>query len=249
MSDPDTKIGGASSRFPQTERTVLAALRSSDADERSRAAERLLASYWKPVYKYVRLKWRKSNEDAKDLVQEFFARALEKDFFARYEPERAAFRTFLRTLVDRFVSNETKASRRLKRSGGSGPDLDLESAEREIAVQIPDASVSMEEFFHREWIRNLFAGAVEELRLECESSGKTPQFAIFELYDLEDSEGQRVTYAALAEQFEIPVTMITNHLAAMRRRFRQIVLDRIRELTATEDEFRAEARAALGVEI
>jgi len=248
MSDPDTKIGGASSRFPQTERTVLAALRSSDAEQRSRAAGRLLNSYWKPVYKYVRLKWRKSNEEAKDLVQEFFARAIEKDFFSSYEPGRAAFRTFLRTLVDRFVSNQAKAERRLKRSGQAGPDLDLESAEREISVHVSDDALSMEEFFHREWVRNLFSCAVEDLRVECHSSGRSTHFAIFELYDLEDSPGQKLTYAALADRFEIPVTMVTNHLSGMRRRFREIVLDRIREMTATEDEFRAEARAALGVE-
>ena len=39
---------------------------------------------------------------------------------------------------------------------------------------------------------------------------------------------------------------MTNYLAAMRRRFREIVLDALREVTATEQEFRAEARALLG---
>lgn len=248
MSDPDTKIGGASSRFPQTEKTVLAALRSADPTQRQRAAERLLESYWKPVYKYVRLKWRKSNEEAKDLVQDFFSRALEKDFFAPYDPARAAFRTFLRTLVDRFVSNDMKAARRFKRAG-EGPDLDLESAEREIAGQQVDESLSMEEFFHREWIRSLFAGAVEDLKSESDKVSKHIHFAIFELYDLDESPGEKITYSALSRRFDLPVTTVTNHLAAMRRRFRQIVLDRIRELTASDEEFRAEARTVLGVDL
>ena len=35
------------------------------------------------MYRFIRLKFRKNNEDAKDLTQGFFAAALERDFFAR----------------------------------------------------------------------------------------------------------------------------------------------------------------------
>ena len=46
----------------------------------------------------------------------------------------------------------------------------------------------------------------------------------------------------------MPVTQVTNYLAALRRRFRALVLDRLRELSASEAEFRAEARDVLGVD-
>jgi hypothetical protein len=59
---------------------VVAAAASGDPDERARAFDRLAALYWKPAYKYFRIKWRASNEDAKDLTQAFFARAIERDF-------------------------------------------------------------------------------------------------------------------------------------------------------------------------
>jgi len=39
---------------------------------------------------------------------------------------------------------------------------------------------------------------------------------------------------------------VTNHLAAMRRQFRRIVLERLRDLTTTDEEFEAEARRLLG---
>jgi len=42
---------------------------------------------------------------------------------------------------------------------------------------------------------------------------------------------------------------VTNYLAATRREFRKILLAKLREVTATEDEFRTEARSLLGVEI
>jgi tyrosyl-tRNA synthetase len=39
---------------------------------------------------------------------------------------------------------------------------------------------------------------------------------------------------------------VTNHLAAMRRQFRRHILDRLRDLTTSDDEFEAEARRLLG---
>jgi hypothetical protein len=46
----------------------------------------------------------------------------------------------------------------------------------------------------------------------------------------------------------MPVTSVTNHLALARREFRRIVLEKLRELTSTDAEFRREARALLGVD-
>jgi hypothetical protein len=41
---------------------------------------------------------------------------------------------------------------------------------------------------------------------------------------------------------------VTNHLAWARREFRRVVLDTLREMTASEDEFRREARDLLGLD-
>ena len=116
-------------------------------------------------------------------------------------------------------------------------------AEAEIGRELP-ATITPEEYFQREWVRSVFALAVERLRERCEAEGKQIQFAIFEAYDLDDDRG--VSYRELAARFDIPETQVTNYLAAMRRRFREIVLEALREVTATEQEFRAEARALLG---
>jgi hypothetical protein len=70
------------------------------------------------------------------------------------------------------------------------------------------------------------------------------QFLVFEAYDIAGD----VSYRELAGRFELPETTITNHLSAMRRRFRETVLDTLREATASEQEFRTEARSLLGVE-
>ena len=227
--------------FPTTRRSVILALSSTDAAERGRAFDTLVACYWKPLYKYARVAWRRTREDAEDLTQSFFVRALEKESLAAYDASKASFRTFLRLLFDRHTSNEWKAGQRIKRGGGE-VHLDFDSAETEIGRN--SSALTPEEYFQREWVRSVFAVAVERLRARSLAEGKATQFAVFEAYDLDDDRG--VSYRELAVRFDIPETQVTNYLSAMRRRFREIVLDALREVTATDAEFRAESRALLG---
>lgn len=242
--DRDTEMGGASARFPHTRHSAIASTRSDQPAERERAYSSIVAGYWKPAYKYIRVEWNRSNEDAKDLTQAFFAQAFEKNYFQSYDAAKGSFRNFLRTCLDAFVSKQNQAAGRLKRGGGTTTvPLDFESAEGELQ-SLPIASgMSTEEFFYKEWVRHLFASAVETLRAECEATGKQQHFQLLERYDLDQTAD---SYEALARDLGIAVTSVTNHLAWARRRFRRIVLDAIREVTGSEEEFQKEARQLLG---
>jgi len=139
------------SAFPATRHSIVAAMRSTRPDERRSAFDTLVTAYWKPVFKYVRLKWHASPEDAADLTQGFFLRAFEKDFFAGFDPSKARFRTYLRTCLDGFVSNARKADRRLKRGGAvTLVPIDFGEAEREIELQASNAIDDFDAYFHRE---------------------------------------------------------------------------------------------------
>jgi RNA polymerase sigma factor (sigma-70 family) len=249
----DTKIGGTSGRFPATHWSAVLAARSDDPAERSRALEAIAAAYWKPIYKYVRIRWNKSNEDAKDLTQDFFAKLFEMEYLDDFDPAKARLRTFLRICADRFVANEAKSAKRLKRGGGAAHlSLDFDAAENELQradsrPQLAASPESMDDFLEKEFIRSLFGIAVEKLRHECESRGKQAHFRLFETYDLEGDGARKASYAELAKEFQIAPTDVTNYLAFARREFRRIALDSLREMTASEDEFRREARELLGV--
>jgi RNA polymerase sigma factor (sigma-70 family) len=236
--------------FPLTRRSVVRAAASADPETRRRAFDALVAAYWKPVYKYLRLKWRVPEEDAEDLTQGFFVRALEKGFFDRFDPARARFRTYLRTCLDGYVANERQSARRLKRGGGAEHvSLDFAGAEGELVRQGVPEGDDMDGYFHREWVRSLFALAVEALRRRCLESGKALPFALFERYDLDGPDAvRRPSYAELAREMGIPETQVTNHLAWARREFRRLVLETLEEATGSEEEFRAEARHLLGVD-
>ena len=224
--------------------------RSTDQVVRQRAFETILAGYWKPVYKYIRFKWRPTNEDAKDLTQGFFTNAFEKNHFANYDASKASFQTFLRTCLDGFVANELKAGARLKRGGDREHfQLDFVSAEDEFSLHAASADLSPDDYFHREWVRWMFTLAVEALRRRCEESGKEIHFQLFERYDLADRGAENLSYATLGQEFGLASATVNNYLAAARRDFRRIVIEKLRELTATEEEFRNEARSLLGVEV
>jgi RNA polymerase sigma factor (sigma-70 family) len=240
--DPDTTLGGPNHRFPVTRQSMLADASSSEPALRRQAFSDVLEAYWKPVYKYIRLHWRKSNEDAKDLTQGFFTSLLERDWIEKYDPTRAAFRTYVRTCVDGFLMHDTESASRLKRGGGL-KQLDFESAEQEVSAAA-STQISGEEYFYREWQRHLFALAVEDLRRHCVSCGKPLHYRLFEEYDL--AETDRPTYQELAHRHGLSATSVTNHLAWARRELRRILLERLAPVTAGESEFRREARFLLG---
>ncbi|NOT02828.1 MAG: sigma-70 family RNA polymerase sigma factor [Phycisphaerales bacterium] len=247
----DTDIGGGDGRFPPTQRSAVLAVRSADPVVRRRAYDTLIRSYWKPAYKYVRLKWGASDDEAKDLTQGFLTRAIEKGVFDQYDASRAAFRTYLRSCLDGYVFNERKAGGRLKRGGDRVVlSLDFVGAEDEYRRGEPVDPRDPEAYFHREWVRSVFAEAVEALRTALEGSGRAVHFALFERYDLAGGKVEsKLTYETLAREFALPVTQVTNYLAAARREFRGIVLEQLRAVTGNDTEFRDEARALLGTPV
>jgi RNA polymerase sigma factor (sigma-70 family) len=248
MSSSSEKSKSAHGNFPVTCHSAIVATRSSDTVERSRAYETLLQSYWKPSYKYIRWKWHAANEDSEDLTQEFFAKAFEKGYFERYDSSKASFHGFLMVCLDRFVANAMKAGRRQKRRGDHHHfSLDFAAAENEFRKYEVADTLSAEEYFHREWVRSLFALVVDALRERCASEGKQIHFKLFELYDL-DSDDNKLSYETLAQRYNLKTTDVTNYLAYTRREFRRLVLAKLQEITATEEEFRREARSLLGVD-
>lgn len=226
--DAETQIGGGDGRFPETRHSAIAAAQSDEQARRTIGHDAIIGAYWKPVYRYIRVKWRRSNEDAKDLTQGFFALALEKGYFQGYDSGKGTFRTYLRTCLDRFLANEHKFESRQKRSGLMVP-MDADEVH---------PGESPEEIFDREWERNLFETAVARLR----DNLREICFQVFERYDLAE---EPVSYDEVARELGISRVAVTNHLAAARRELRRLVLDELRTITPDEHEFRRESRMLL----
>src|SRR5439155_17986083 len=174
-----------------------------------------------------------------------FAELLERELLDRFDPKKSRLRTYLRVCVDSFVMNEDKSGRRQKR-GGSIPHvaLDFAAAEEELgATAIDPAKIaspeSLEEFFEREWVRSLFALAVEDLRKSCEQRERARTFRLFEAYDLEGNE--KSSYEQLSKDYGISVTVVIYSLLSARREFRKIVLYRLRDPFVSDEGFLRDA--------
>jgi RNA polymerase sigma factor (sigma-70 family) len=233
--------------FPPTRLSVVERIHSADEETRHLASATLIEAYWKPVYKHLRLKWHLEAEEAADATQDFFAHALEKGVLGKFDPSRARFRTYLRLCLDGFAGNRRKAERRLKRGGAvQMVPLDFNGAEGELRHVEPSTPADVEDLFEREWMRALFDYAVSELGRRAGERGRGVMFEVFARYDLVDPPDDRPSYADIAAALGLTTATVTNHLAAMRREFRMIVLERLRDLTGSESEWEAEARRLLG---
>ena len=233
-------------RFPPTRQSAVLGVASHDAAARARSFDVLVRAYWKPVYAHVRTKWRRTPDQAQDLTQGFFARAFEKRFFADYDPGKALFRTYLRVCLDRFVMTEQRdASREKRGSGALHLSLDFPSAENELRTLGVLGSTDTERCFDQAWTRHLLSVGVDLLEQTCDEKHKGVAFRVFDRYVL---SGETRSYEDLASELAIPVTQVTNHLAWARREFRRIVLEELKEITASDEEFRSEARGLLGVD-
>lgn len=246
--DQQDSVGG---QFPVTRYSAIRALSGNDLPARERALDLLIRAYWKPLYKFSRIRWRMAPDDASDLVQSFFATALEKEFLQSFDQSKSRFRTFLRLCLERFAANENRSRASLKRGGGQEViSIEQSSAEQDLQSGGMIIPSDIDSWFEREWARQLFGLAIGRLKTECERESKGVHFALFHQYDLVDRDpDQPLTYDMLAAQYKISVTDVTNYLAAMRRRFRVHVLDLIRELTGSDEEYREEVRTLLGMKI
>ena len=233
--------------FPPTRLSVVERTRSDDAETRRLAFASMIEAYWKPVYKYLRLKWQLDPDAAADLTQEFFAATLEKDVLGRFDPARARFRTYLRLCVDGFASNVRKAEGRLKRGGGCldrAARLSI-SGRRDWPSRAGGAGGR-----RRAVLSGVGPHAVSACRGRSARVGRTPQAG---------RRCSRCSAAMISKRDgrsanvcgDRPRAGLHGHdghqsPCGMRRQFRRFVLTRLRDLTTTEDEYEAEARRLLG---
>jgi len=240
-------LPGRMSLFPDTRHSVVAALASTDAAVRSRATELVAGAYRAPVVAVLRHRWSLEQADAEDLAHDFFAHALARDWLQRYDPAKGRFRTFLRSCLLAFGSTAHEAAARLKRGGGA-----VHVAFDDAVSQGGDglgSEAAIDALFEREWVRSVLQLSLAALRAECEGAGRGITWHVFVAHDVEGAELEASpSYAQLAERFGIPRTQVTNYLNWARRRLRVHVIETLRSLTASDEEFRDEARALLGVE-
>ncbi|MBI3723755.1 sigma-70 family RNA polymerase sigma factor [bacterium] len=238
MRDGSTEIGGHGRLFPETSWTLICKARGEGEDVR-RSLDRLVRLYWKPVYSYVRARWHKSNEDAKDLTQEFFATFLDNKTLEEIREDRPRFRIFLRSCLEHFLLRKNRDGARKKRGGGvAHVPLDEREATGELTP---------EEVFDRAWARSVLASCLGDLEKAYRSSGREGHWLVFERYHLKP---ETATYRECAQALGISLDDVQNRLRHARRALDELVRERVRDTVASardlDDELRVLSANGLG---
>jgi DNA-directed RNA polymerase specialized sigma24 family protein len=107
---------GAARWFATTHWSVVLAAKQSEPSEAAAALETLCATYWPPLYAYIRRDGCDKTE-AQDLTQEFFARLLAKDYLEQLHQQEGKFRSFLLAYLKNFLSEQRRRAKTQKRGG------------------------------------------------------------------------------------------------------------------------------------
>jgi RNA polymerase sigma factor (sigma-70 family) len=241
MNPGDTSLGGPAGGFPATVWDDLRQAHSPSPEARRKALEGLCRQYWKPIYRHVRIAWAKSNEDAKELTQAFLLWLIEGDALKRYDPGRASFRAYLKSLLRHFVQHQDEALQRLKRGGGV-EIFSLDEDPEGLSDKLEDPrTIDPEEAFDRAWRAAILSAALGRVRerLSREGSLGRLRLRVFEAYDLVPPS-ERPTHPVLAEKFGIKTTDVQNYLFSVREEVRTEVLAELSRTATGEDSLREE---------
>jgi RNA polymerase sigma factor (sigma-70 family) len=171
---------GAAS-FHTTRWTIVMRAAQSQAPEGQSTLAQLCRIYWYPLYMFARRRGY-SPDDARDLTQGFFLHLLEKRAFVGVDRLKGKFRSFLLASFQNQLSDQVDRARRLKR-GGDKEFVQLDAAEAEERYRLePVECLTAEKLFDARWAMTLLAKALDRLRQEYATEGKTPKFEALKVF-------------------------------------------------------------------
>jgi RNA polymerase sigma factor (sigma-70 family) len=221
---------------------VLQAGRGADTAARD-ALERLCATYWFPLYAYVRRRGFAAH-DAQDLTQGFFARILERRTLAHADPGRGRFRSFMLAALKHFIADEWEKARAAKRGGGRElVSLDFAAAEQRLDLEPVDPGAAPDDSFDRRWALALLDEVLRRLEEEFRQDGRAAQFAA--LKQTLTSSGSDTPYAELAVRLGTNEGAVKVSVHRLRKRYRALLEQEIRDTVATVSDAKEEMRHLL----
>jgi DNA-directed RNA polymerase specialized sigma24 family protein len=228
--------------FATTHWSVVLQTGDSESPQSMVALEKLCRAYWFPLYAFIRRKGH-SEEDAKDLTQQFFARLLERRDFRTVDARKGKFRTFLLAALTHFLSNERDRVMAAKRGGGRTIiSLDEMNAEQFSRFE-PASDVSPDKLFDWRWAMTLLAQAVVKLRAEMTEAGKLDVFE--ELKSFLTNDAPDGEYAKVAQRLGGNNQSVALQVHRMRQRYRELVRGEVAHTVSSPTEVDEEMRHLL----
>ena len=235
----------SSPQFQPTRWTLIAAANGSDDSEARAALEQLCDAYWYPLYAYVRRKGH-APEDSEDLVQGFFQRLIERDYFAAARRERGRLRSFLLHQMDCHLADSARHRNAQKRGGGKLPlSLDADQAEAYYAAE-PFTDETPETLYQRRWALTIVARSLEALRAQREKHGRGEEFDLLRPA-LTEPTATALDTATAAEELGIPRDQLRVRVHRLRTQFREFLTEEVAATmhTTSKEELEQEIQSLL----
>jgi RNA polymerase sigma-70 factor (ECF subfamily) len=209
----------------------------NDTPHARNALEKLCRAYWFPIYAFVRRQGH-GPHDAQDLTQEFFARVLEKNYFADADRAKGRFRSFLLASLKHFLANEWDKAKAQKRGGGQVMiPIDIKSAENSGGFEPAD---NAEKIFERRWALTLLEQVLRRLRAEYVRDGKENLFE--QLKPTLTEVSRSVRYAEIAARLGTSEGAVKVAVHRLRQRYREVLRAEIADTVASPGEVEDEIR-------
>ena len=238
ISDSQQQPVVGSPAFMTTHWSMIIVAGSQSNPEADKALEQLCRIYWYPLYAFVRRRGYPS-EKAQDLTQEFFVKLLEKEFFGTADRNRGKFRTFLLAALKNFLAHQSEKERAAKR-GGDRIHFSIHAVEGEKRyLAEPIENMTPDKLYEKRWATTVIEQALQDLRTEYGQTGKQ---ALFERLKDHVWGDKSVSYAGIAEEFNMNEGSVKAAAFRLRKRFaqalRQVISNTVHSPEAVEEELK-----------
>ena len=240
MPSPPNDSAPPGTRDFHTTRWSVVLSAQGDTTGAETALAKLCATYWYPLYAFVRRQGH-GPHDAQDLTQEFFARLLAKGWLADVARERGKFRSWLLASAKHFLANEWDRAKAIKRGGRTTlVSFDDDSAEMRYRQEPADIA-SPEILFDRRWALTLLDQVLARLREEMVAADKLAHFDALKFC----LTGEKTAHADVAAQLGMTEGAVKVAVHRLRERYRAVLRAEIAETVATPAEIDGELRHLL----
>jgi RNA polymerase sigma factor (sigma-70 family) len=208
----------------------------------------LCETYWYPLYSFARGSG-VGAEDARDLVQGFFAEFLSRrHLLKRVSPARGRFRSYILAALKHHMENEWDRARALKRGGGQADlpiEIDAEDGERRRRSEPAAENVDPELLYARCWARTLLDQAKERVRERYRALGSLELYEAIAPFLLPDSGD--VPYSEVTRQLGMTEGALKVAVHRLRGRFGNALRELVADLVDDPQEVDSEIRYLITV--
>ncbi len=227
--------------FPTTRWTLIAKAAGVEPDQREKALEELCQTYWSPIYAYIRSKGAEVSE-AEDLTQGFFADFLARDDFSKADQDRGKLRSFLLRAVSNYMAKDWRARSREKRGGKAEVvSLELTYEDGRSRVVEPEAGITPEQLYQRQWALTVLQQVVDELEKRYQEKGQTSLFEALR-FVIAPGSGEPRSYTEIAEAENMSESAVKVAAHRLRERYGKQLRDTIADTVLEEEEIESEIR-------